>query len=118
HRAAGVHHRDPADPVVPQQARDHRDRRFPGDSDHPGRHDLLDLHGRTSLRSGGGRPTAVNASRIIWQVNPHSLSYQLMTLTRIPSTTLVIAASTNAARGSPMLSAETTGSSATPRILR
>ena len=60
----------------------------------------------------------MNASRIIWQVNPHSLSYQLMTLTRVPSTTRVIATSTTEARGSPMMSAETTGSSATPRIPR
>jgi hypothetical protein len=41
-----------------------------GDGDHPGRHDLLYLHGRAWLRSGTGKPRAVNASRIIWQVNP------------------------------------------------
>ena len=60
----------------------------------------------------------MNASRIIWQVNPHSLSYQLMTLTSVSSTTRVIAASTTEARGSPMMSADTTGLSATPRIPR
>ena len=41
---------------------------------------------------------------------PHSLSYQLITLTRSPSTTCVIPRSTTDARESLMMSDETTGS--------
>src|SRR5438067_2063534 len=44
----------------------------------------------------------LRASRIIWWVNPHSLSYQAITLTSVPSTTTVSSRSTTAARGSGM----------------
>ena len=56
-----------------------------------------------------GRPRIARTSRIIWLVKPHSLSYQAMTLTNVPSTTHVRSRSTTAARGSPTMSAETMG---------
>ena len=49
---------------------------------------------------------------------PHSLSYQAITLTKVPSTTWVESRSTIAARESPMMSAETSGSSEAPRMPR
>src|SRR5215217_3896302 len=63
---------------------------------------------------GSGTSRMLRASRIIWWVKPHSLSYQAMTLTSVPSTTLVSSRSMTAARGSPTMSAETSGSSETP----
>jgi hypothetical protein len=45
-----------------------------------------------------------------------SLSYQAITLTNVASTTRVSSRSMTAARGSPTMSAETSGSSDTPRI--
>ena len=60
--------------------------------------------------------SVLRASRIIWWVKPHSLSYQAITLTSVPSTTRVRSRSMIAARGSPTMSAETSGSSETPRM--
>ena len=66
--------------------------------------------------SGAGAPRTLRASRIICWVKPHSLSYQAMTLTSVPSTTVVSSRSMMAARGSPTMSADTSGSSETPRM--
>ena len=61
-------------------------------------------------------PSVLRASRIIWWVKPHSLSYQAITMTSVVSTTRVRSRSMTAARGSPTMSAETSGSAETPRI--
>src|SRR5918993_4969789 len=66
--------------------------------------------------AGAWRPSCCTATWIIWLVNPHSLSYQLITLTRLPPTTRVRSSWTMEARGSLTMSAETSGSSATARI--
>src|SRR4029077_11257040 len=50
------------------------------------------------------------------QLYPHSLSYQLITLTIVPPRTIVESASTIDERLSPRKSDETRGSSLTPRI--
>jgi hypothetical protein len=69
---------------------------------------------------GRGRPYFVRrtSSRTIWDVYPHSLSYQANTFTRSPSTTVVMLKSTIVARGSWMTSAETSWSSVAPRMPR
>src|SRR5918994_1040711 len=71
-------------------------------------------HGDHLSGTGAGSARMFRASRIIWWVKPHSLSYQAITLTRVPSTTVVSSRSTTAARGSPTMSADTSGSSETP----
>src|SRR5215213_9588372 len=71
-------------------------------------------HGDHLSGTGAGSARVFRASRIIWWVKPHSLSYQAITLTRVPSTTVVSSRSTTAARGSPTMSADTSGSSETP----
>ena len=55
------------------------------------------------------------ASRIIWLVYPHSLSYHPIIFTRSLPTTLVMAKSTTVALGSMIMSEETRGISETPR---
>ncbi len=56
-------------------------------------------------------------SRIIWLVNPHSLSYQVITLSKSPSTTRVMPRSTIEANGLFMISEETRGSVVTANTL-
>src|SRR5690606_22381899 len=63
-------------------------------------------------------PRTLRASRIIWWVKPHSLSYHAMTLTNVSSTTWVMSRSTMAACGSPTMSEDTSGSSETAMMPR